>query len=95
MTDEPTTGEAERQPTTNMLAGLDDLPNDCCARCRFFIKPADPNPGVCRRFPPTPFIARAIWNEDQTRVVSNVQLTAFPIVPLAGWCGEFRQRLNG
>ncbi len=66
------------------------LPDECCARCRFFMAGPTPNlPVFCRRFPPTPFITAVNWNEEKTAIVSNQQISTQAVVNVAGWCGEF------
>jgi hypothetical protein len=69
------------------------LPDQCCARCRFFMAAPTPQlPVFCRRFPPTPFIINLNWNEDKTQIVGNQQISTQPTVHPAGWCGEFIRR---
>ena len=74
------------------------LPLECCAKCKIMVTPPPEMPGMtpfCRRFPPTPIIVRVNWNEDNSQVISQVQLAVHPIVAPVQWCGEFSKNLAG
>ena len=55
----------------------DELPDECCAKCRFLWDPATVNPWECRRFPP---------------VITHERYFVFPDVDDDDWCGEFQPR---
>ncbi len=79
--------EASMAPTS--------LPDECCAKCKFFVQAQGPTlPACCRRHPPTGVIVRANWNKENTQVVSNMQLTFFPMVQPGQWCGDFKRDLG-
>jgi len=56
-----------------------------CGNCRYWMRGEDQsqqNIGICRRWPPTPFILEA--RGDQVKVRSE-----FPPMKDVGWCGEW------
>lgn len=52
-----------------------------CKECRF-LGDCDEEDGVCRRYPP------------KVILTDEGEATAFPVVDLTWWCGEFSRRVN-
>lgn len=55
-----------------------------CKTC-FYFEPVDAEEGTCHRYPPTP----AVRIEDDEMEVCG---SAWPVVYVDSWCGEFRGR---
>lgn len=67
------------------MAKRKPIPDDCmpkCGSCAFFQSESGDEAGYCRRYPP--------------KVVSSEEgeYSAFPVVEVADWCGEFRRLCN-
>lgn len=69
---------------------------DCCANCRFWFDPEQPNnqinAGVCRRNPPVPIpIGTQNLANGQMNVITQA---AWPMLLGDSWCGEHRSRTS-
>lgn len=80
-------------PNPDALGETPPLPEECCAKCRFCTMPPPEArlPPICRRYPPTPHIAKFFWDESGNQTVGNAQVAVFPYVVPQGWCGEFKR----
>lgn len=81
--------------------GLDELPDDCCAKCRFAqhgMREKRNGYYHCRRYPPVipvsveimPHSTNGSYNAS-TDCIDGVGLTSYPGVKSADWCGEFQR----
>lgn len=71
------------------------LPDECCAKCRFFAKPPEQSRSsisFCRRYPPASHIAKFIWDETGQSTIGNIQVSTHPNVLPQSWCGEYVPR---
>lgn len=73
----------------------DELPEECCAKCRFafdmhlYPDDAEHREGSCRRFPPKTVRPPRLEFEDWEQ---RKQLCLYPLVAEFDWCGEFQPR---
>jgi len=66
----------------------DELPDECCAKCRFFSSPDD-NRSWCRRYPKSVFIIGEEGDDDYYDPFSG-QNWWWPTMYASDWCGEFQ-----
>lgn len=67
------------------MAKKPKLPDDCmpkCGGCAFFQSEPGEDAGYCRRYPP-----QVVSSEDG-------EYSAFPVVEVPDFCGEFRRKVN-
>lgn len=67
------------------MATRKKIPDDCmpkCGSCAFFQADQGEPAGYCRRYPP-----KVVSSEDG-------EYSAFPVVEVADWCGEFLRKVN-
>lgn len=57
------------------------MPRRKCEDCEFYVPTEEPLLGKCARFPP----AASMEQQAVTRAVR-------PVVPVDGWCGEWKRR---
>lgn len=67
----------------------DELPEECCAKCRFYRRWGN-NPMACHRYPPvlTPGEISVHLDDDAAWCVETS--TEYPEPPESDWCGEFQ-----
>jgi hypothetical protein len=66
-----------------------------CGSCKYFSRfKEDADLGRCRRYPPSiePSTATNGFSdvEDVLRIEILYDMTAYPVVSVAGWCGEWK-----
>lgn len=70
------------------------MSSSTCEFCRFAIEhPQAEAQMLCRRFPPTPVLVNISRNESGA-ITGTEQLSLFPSMMKAAWCGEFGLRLE-
>lgn len=67
------------------MAKKKPIPDDCmpkCASCAFVEMVPGEDVGYCRRLPP-----QVVWSDEG-------EFSAFPVIEVKDWCGEFKRRLS-
>jgi|688.fasta_scaffold836328_2 hypothetical protein len=69
----------------------DELPEECCAKCRFSLPFEMESLVFCRRFPPGSSMLVFDYDDNFSVATKKVEQT-FPMIDDDDWCGEFQPR---
>lgn len=69
----------------------DELPDECCAKCRFttLASGSDSEQGYCQRFPPS-LLEIDTQSVDIEMAIESSHWWGFPVIEKDNWCGEFQ-----